>query len=54
VLTSIYPGVTVEEVRAEVGWPLEARERLASVEPPNETELRLLREVLDPKKLYLG
>jgi glutaconate CoA-transferase subunit B len=54
VLTSIYPGVTVEQVRAEVGWPLQARERLASVEPPNETELHLLREVLDPKKLYLG
>jgi glutaconate CoA-transferase subunit B len=54
VLTALYPGVTVDEVKANVGWPLRSRERLGEVAPPGQEELRLLREVLDPKKLYLA
>jgi glutaconate CoA-transferase subunit B len=53
-LTALYPGVTVEEVKANVGWPLRVRQRLGEVRPPSAEELRLLRTVLDPKKLYLG
>ena len=41
------------DVQAGVGWPLSRRARLADVAPPSGPELRLLREVLDPKKLYL-
>lgn len=54
VLTAIYPGVTVDDVKANVGWPLEVRAALPVVAPPTVEELRLLREVLDPKKLFLG
>jgi glutaconate CoA-transferase subunit B len=54
ILTALYPGVTVDEVKANVGWPLKARDRLGQVAPPTGEELRLLREVLDPKQLYLG
>jgi glutaconate CoA-transferase subunit B len=54
VLTALYPGVTVDEVKANVGWPLQSRETLGEVAPPGLEELRLLREVLDPKKLYLA
>jgi glutaconate CoA-transferase subunit B len=54
VLTSIYPGVTVDDVKSNVGWALRARERLVEVAPPTPQELHLLRDVLDPKKLYLG
>ncbi len=53
VLAALYPGVAADDVQAGVGWPLGRRTRLAAVPPPTETELRLLREVLDPKKLYL-
>lgn len=53
VLAALYPGVTVEEVRAGVGWPLRSRDRLAAVAPPTTAELELLRDVLDPKRLYL-
>lgn len=53
-LTALYPGVTVDEVKSNVGWPLRAREALGAVAAPTGEELRLLREVLDPKKLYLG
>jgi glutaconate CoA-transferase subunit B len=53
VLTALYPGTTTDEVRAAVGWPLHCREALGEVEPPGEEELRLLRDVLDPRGLYL-
>ena len=53
VLAALYPGVDVDQVQAGVGWPLRARPRLARVEPPSAAELQLLREVLDPKRLYL-
>ena len=54
ILTRLYPGVTVDEVKANVGWPLRVREQLEQVSPPSAEELRLLRDVLDPKRLYLG
>src|SRR5437016_6141596 len=48
-----YPGVEAADVQARVGWPLACRPRLGRVAPPDATELRLLREVLDPDRLYL-
>ncbi len=53
VLGALYPGVQVDEVRAGVGWPLRCRERLEPVAPPSDRELALLRDVLDPRGLYL-
>jgi glutaconate CoA-transferase subunit B len=52
-LTALYPGVTVAEVKAGVGWPLRVRATLDCVEPPSADTLRLLNEVLDPERLYL-
>jgi glutaconate CoA-transferase subunit B len=53
VLTALYPGVTAGEVAEAVGWPLAARAQPSTVMPPTEQELRLLRDVLDPHRLYL-
>jgi glutaconate CoA-transferase subunit B len=53
VLAALYPGVSAAEVRAGVGWPLAARTTLREIAPPTARELQLLREVLDPKRLYL-
>ena len=53
VLAALYPGVGAAEVQAGVGWPLRQRPALAPVAPPTATELRLLREVLDPEQRYL-
>jgi glutaconate CoA-transferase subunit B len=53
VLSALYPGVTAEEVRENVGWDLASRPSLGEAEPPTDEEVRLLREVLDPQKLYL-
>src|SRR5216117_4037842 len=53
VLAGLYPGIDATEVRAGVGWKLESRPRLNRLDPPTTTELQLLREVLDPQRLYL-
>jgi glutaconate CoA-transferase, subunit B len=52
-LAALYPNVGTEEVRRSVGWELKEKPALAAVAAPTEEELRLLREVLDPKGLYL-
>ena len=53
VLAALYPGMSPDEVRAGVGWRLASRTTLREVAPPEARELVLLREVLDPKRLYL-
>src|SRR5437588_779698 len=53
VLAALYPGVSVPDVQAGVGWALTCRSGLAAVAPPTPQELRLLRDVLDPKRLFL-
>jgi hypothetical protein len=52
-LAALYPGVGVDAVRENVGWPLRTRDTLRDVDPPGDRELTLLREVLDPRGLYL-
>ena len=52
ILTAVNPGVTLEDVQANTGWPLKAAANLRVTEPPSEEELRLLRE-LDPQNIYL-
>ena len=53
VLAALYPGVTADDVRRGVGWQLAARATVTQVDPPTAEELRLLRDVLDPARLYL-
>jgi len=53
VLAGLYPGVEAPDVRAGVGWKLESRAKLNRLDPPTTAELQLLREVLDPQRLYL-
>jgi glutaconate CoA-transferase subunit B len=53
VLAALYPGVEVADVQAGVGWPLRAQPQPARLAAPTTIELQLLREVLDPKRLYL-
>jgi len=53
VLTGLYPGVEASDVKSSVGWELSSRPRPERLEPPARIDLQLLREVLDPKGLYL-
>ncbi len=54
VLEKLHPGVSVDEVRSEVGWPLKIKEPLSITERPGKDVLELLRNELDPKGIYLG
>jgi len=53
VLTGLYPGVEASDVKGSVGWELRTRPRLDRLPPPAPVDLQLLRDVLDPKRLYL-
>ena len=51
-LVSLHPGVTVEQVQAEVAWDLCRAARIRETPAPRAEELRLLREELDPTGLH--
>jgi glutaconate CoA-transferase, subunit B len=53
VLTALYPGAALADVRENVGWSLTVREPLGTVDPPLPEEIRLLREKLDPERLHI-
>ncbi|MEW2706351.1 CoA-transferase subunit beta [Streptomyces albidoflavus] len=52
-LTAVHPGVTVDQVREATGWELAVADEVAVIEPPSAAELRLLREDVDPGRVYL-
>lgn len=53
VLAEVYPGVTPEQVRAACGWPLRLADSVRTATEPDPSVLTLLREKLDPQRLYL-
>ena len=53
VLAALHPGVTFEEAQANTGWELKQAEDCPVTEPPNADELRILREELDPQRIYI-
>jgi acyl CoA:acetate/3-ketoacid CoA transferase beta subunit len=48
-LFSLHPGVTVDDVKKATGFPLVIPEDVVETRVPTDEELRLLREVIDPK-----
>lgn len=48
VLTHVHPGITVEEVQENTGFPLMVSEELLETSPPTGEELRAIREEIDP------
>jgi len=51
-IESLHPGVTLEEVRATVGWEPRVAPAVATTPAPTSDELRLIREELDPGGAY--
>jgi glutaconate CoA-transferase subunit B len=51
-LIATHPGITIDAVRAEVGWPLRVAEDVRTTEAPSNEEVRLMREELDPEGMY--
>ena len=52
-LTEIYEGVTVEQVKANCGWDLRIASTLKTIPNPDEALLQILRDRIDPERLYL-
>lgn len=53
ILTALHPGCTVEQVRENTGWPIKIAADLRVTEEVRESDLKLLREELDPEGIYL-
>ena len=51
-LSALYPGVSVKDVQAEVGWVLRSAETLQEIDAPTTEELHLIRDELDPHAMY--
>ena len=52
-LAEIFPGITVEEIRENVGWDLKVSPKMHIVEPPGEKDVGIMRQ-LDPLGIILG
>lgn len=53
VLTALHPGVEVQKVKENTGWDLKMAASFDLTAAPTEEELRILREELDPGRIYL-
>ena len=51
-LSDLYPGVTVNDVQAEVGWPLRLAQMIEEIIAPTSGELHLIRDEVDPHAMY--
>jgi glutaconate CoA-transferase subunit B len=51
-LTSLHPGVTMDEIRENTGWEMKVAADVKETTPPTDEELRLIREELDPEGAY--
>jgi len=50
-LATYHPDTSVDEVRQNTPWDLKVADDVRETEPPTAEELRVLREVLDPKRM---
>ncbi len=53
-LISIHPGNTLEDVLGTMGFAPLVPQVVPLTEPPTEEQLRLIREVIDPQRMYMG
>jgi acyl CoA:acetate/3-ketoacid CoA transferase beta subunit len=52
-LLSVHPGIRVEDIVANTGFPLRVPKDVPETPAPSVEELRLLREEIDPRRVYL-
>jgi len=52
VITALHPCIQVEQLQANTGWDLRAAREVRVTAPPQEHELQILREELDPQGIY--
>lgn len=54
ILTHLHPEITVEQAKENTGWDLKIAPDLKETLPPTGDELKILREVLDPQRIYIS
>ncbi|HSQ18589.1 MAG TPA: CoA-transferase [Anaerolineales bacterium] len=54
ILVSIHPGNTLEDVLGTMGFSPLVPQQVPFTEPPASEQLRLIREVIDPQRMYMG
>ena len=53
-LISIHPGNTLSDITSTLGFLPEIPAQIPFTEPPTQEQLRLIREVIDPERMYMG
>ena len=53
-LISIHPGNTLEDVLGTMGFSPVMPEQVPYTEPPTSEQVRLIRQVIDPQRMYMG
>ena len=53
-LSSIHPGNTLDDVLGTMGFAPVVPEQVPYTEPPTQEQVRLIREVIDPQRMYMG
>ncbi len=53
-LMSIHPGNTLDDVLGTMSFAPIVPQRVPYTEPPTEDQVRLIREVIDPQRMYMG
>jgi glutaconate CoA-transferase, subunit B len=52
-LDTVFPGISVDDVVNNTGWSLDTS-KARQMDPPTEDELKSLRMLVDPSRIYLG
>ena len=52
-LDTVFPGISVDDVVNNTGWSLDTS-KARQMDPPTEDELKALRMLVDPSRIYLG
>jgi len=51
---SLHPGISLDQVQANTGFAITAREPAETTPPPTEHELKILRDEVDPHRYIIG
>jgi glutaconate CoA-transferase subunit B len=49
----LHPGCSFEQAQTNTGWALKQAETMEITPAPAEEDLRILREELDPQRIYI-
>lgn len=52
ILSEIYPMVSIQDIQNNISWDIKTSKSLIKTKPPTKEELHIIREDLDPEKIY--